>query len=193
MHRLLLALPLTGCIAIAGPPLHGKLGATRYSERLDTGKHNPDSFAAAELGLDTAPLLEAPVTVGGGVLTEVARSGSYLEVGWITRAFEDNVRIGATTGAEWFWAGDHGKGVRAGLTFEFAGPHVHDVGTEHDPNGDGNKNDSVEARAEVGAWSVGAFVDGSRRWLDGQPDVWAITFGLSFRLPAFALAVNSEP
>lgn len=186
----------SGCVAVALPPLHTKVGAARLIQKIPASSSadpTPRTIPAASIGLDSATVFELPVTVGAGAQIDGLSRGLYGELGWIHRIAREGypLRVGATAGGELLWSVP-GKGLRAGITIEWASRYMRDTKHEEKHTGENSGHDDTEeSTAVLGSLGIGAFVDVARRWLDDEPDAWVVTFGITVRSPAFALFASA--
>jgi len=197
-RRALPLLLLAGCVPIATPPVHARLGGGKstpaHQETDDDGANVlVTGLGSVAVGLDTACALELPFDVELGIVSEFSNLGYYLEGGPLVRV--GHFRFGATAGGE-YWSYDHrGGGVKLGGVIEVASAYEAVTDTEYDNGGDDTGHDApiittTTRRAKAGTWAFGGYVDVGHRWLEDTPNYTYIVAGVSVRLAALAELVT---
>lgn len=189
MHVSLLALGFAavlavvpGCVPLVSPPAHIRVGAGRASKDLvheyrDGTVVNSPTISHFSIGFDSTAVVESPIAVELGFVSEFRNPGGYFEVGYVRRV-RPKIRVGAS-GAVETWGGSD-RGARVGLTLEYIG-RFHS-GTDSETSGTDSHSMSTMNVAWSGAPGIGGFVDAGYRSLPDEKYSYVV-IGVSIRLP----------
>lgn len=181
---------MTGCWPFALPPVNAKLGSTYSNQRVELqGNKTSHYTGTAAIALDSASVSEHPFHAAIGLEANASNSGWYVEAGWMRR-IHPSIRLGLHGASEQLWASGGGYGLRTGLTLEYSSKHRRYAKSEYDPGNDGTHDQTTTYWATSGSWGIGGFLDIGHRWMENDPDINYVSFGLLIRFPAIAGVID---
>lgn len=133
------------------------------------------------IGIHAASAAELPFDGGVGVVAGEGGVGAYLEGAYLHRlASVPKIRLGATASVNLF---EHGVGPKLGITLERANF------AEKSGGGTDQSNCTKLAGGGMGASAWGLYAEMGYTWFTNERNTTVFAAGVSYRFPAFFVAV----